>query len=61
MDNHGHQVFDQAYVSKVRQEDVEDLCQYNTKNVFHDELVKSPSDEGAGLYLVNGSSLERLV
>ena len=61
VDDHGHQVFDQAYVSKVRQNDVEDLCQYNTKNVFHDDLVKSPSDEGAGLYSVKGSLLERLV
>lgn len=61
VDNHGHQVFDQAYVTKVRQRDVEELCQYNTKNVFHDDLTQNPSDEGAGLYTVTGASLERLV
>ena len=61
VDNHGHQIFDQAYVSKVRQIDVEDLCQYNTKNIFHDDLTQNPSDEGAGLYSVTGASLKRLV
>ena len=61
VDNHGHQVFDQAFVSKVRQMDVEDLCQYNTENVFHDDLVANPSDEGAGLYSVSGASLKRLI
>ena len=60
-DNHGHQIFDEASVSKVRQDDVENLCQYNMKNVFHDDLVNNPNDEGAGLFSVSGASLTRVL